>query len=109
MKLIKTYENCFTLIRDLFNSGQMISMVNSRCWVTCNEDKDDSKFTITLPNLRKNDGVYIDGNKPEYNKHSDLDVLCEFLEEVLKEISIFYGEHSDIPEEERFDFGKYLG
>ena len=106
MKLIKTYENCFSLIRDLYDIRLVVSMVNIRHWTAVEGYHVESK--IVLPSLTKYDCIDVNLNEQKYYNYSDLDVLCEFLEEVLKEISIFYGEHPDITEEERFDFSKYL-
>ena len=107
MKLIKTYENCFTLLGDLFRNGLTIRMGNARFWCTDSHNIYYGYNKIILPNLTDKD-VEIRGNSPKYLDCSDLEVLHKFLKKVLKEISIFYGEHPNIPEEKRFDFSKYL-
>jgi len=86
-KIIKTYENAFNLIEDLFKQGYSVSMLNHRRWnVSMN---DNFGMYSDLPFLEVGN-FEIRGNKSNYAEYSNLDILCEFLEIILEEINDYY-------------------
>ena len=106
-KIIKTYENAFNLIEDLFKHGYSVSMLNHRRWNVV--ENDNFGMYSDLPFLERTN-IEIRGNKSNYHEYSNLDVLCEFLEMILAEIIAYYNRIDECSNNmnEKFDYFKFI-
>ena len=102
IKIVRTFENCFNIIKDLYENGISVCMSNHRRWVTSSNDN-AFMSDIDLPDIQ----IEVRGNKSFYHKYTDLDILCEFLELVLEEIQTHYI-NNNIGEQYRFNYEQYL-